>query len=89
MKRIIGSMAAIVLALSFGISAYAKATPKQKSVNSTTASQPSVSKNSRHHKRRKHHRMTRHHKMRGSMHGSEKPKTQTPANVKKGKAPQQ
>ena len=79
MKRIIGSIAAVVLALSLGVSAYAKATPKQNSGMKTTASAPKAS--ATRHKNKKSKR-TGHHKTKKSTQNRAKAKSQE--NVKKG-----
>lgn len=61
MKRLIGSIAAVVLAMSLGVSAYAKTSPKGNAGTKTAASAPKVSK----HKNRKQlkHRRTSKHRM--------------------------
>ena len=85
MKRMIGSIAAVVLALGLGVSAYSKATPK---VNSGMKPAASTSKAStiKHRKHKKHHRRTMHHKTRRSMNRSATPQSQE--KVTKGNAPE-
>ncbi len=85
MKRIIGSIAAVVLALTLGVSAYAKPTAKQASAPKTTASAPKASTTKRKHKRSKrskHTKRTAHYKMKGSKQDRAQAKSQE--KVKKG-----
>jgi uncharacterized protein HemX len=66
MKRMIGSIAAIVLALSLGVATYGKATPKQNSGTKTATSAPSTTKQKHSKKKHKRTRRTGHHKMQKS-----------------------
>lgn len=81
MKRMIGSIAAVLLALSLGVSAYAKATPKNSGAK--PAASTSKASTTKHRRNKKRHR---HHKTRRSMNRSAKPKSQE--KVTKGNAPQ-
>jgi hypothetical protein len=61
MKRIIGSFAALVLALSLGVAAYGKASPKR-SQNNNVQTAPAKTSNKNMRKTKKRNRRTRHHK---------------------------
>ena len=89
MKRMIGSIAAVVLALSLGVSAYAKATPKANSGLKTTASAPKASRIKNKNRKRMRNRRTRHHKTRRATQNTAKGKSQGQAKVKKPNSPQQ
>lgn len=84
MKRMMGSIAAMLVVLGLGVSAYATATPK----NSVMKPAASTSKASttKHRKHKKHHGRTMHHRTRRSMNRSATPKSQE--RVTKGNAPQ-
>jgi len=83
MKRMIGSIAAVVLTLSLGVAAYAKATPKQTSSAKTNASAPKSATNGQKNRKRTRNRRTRHHKM----HKGAMIKSQAPMKMKDARTP--
>jgi uncharacterized protein YxeA len=82
MKRIVGSLTAVMLALGLGVATYANATPRQSSGTKQATSAPKASTTHKHKKSKKKHKHTKppsHHKMTksGNAKGQEKMKKST------------